>query len=46
MVLTVSRLVSIIRAIRMMRGSVAAPSIADPISLHPPDHNNHAGGLE
>ena len=38
-VLTVSRLVSIIRAMRIMRGNVATPGITGPILHYTPDQN-------
>jgi hypothetical protein len=46
MVLTVSRLVSTIRAIRIIRGNAAAPQTTGSILHHTPDRINHTGYLE
>jgi hypothetical protein len=48
MVRTVSRLVSKILAIRMMRGTAAAARVkaVDPMSGHAPNQNNLLGSLE
>jgi len=46
MVLTVSRLVSTIRAIRIMRGKVAAPQTTGSILHHTPDLISRTGSLE
>jgi alkylated DNA nucleotide flippase Atl1 len=45
-VLTVSRLVSTIRAIRIMRGNVAAPQTTGSILHHTPDPNTLSWILE
>jgi hypothetical protein len=46
MVLTVSRLVSTIRAIRIIRGNAAAPQTTGSILYHTPDPISRTGSLE